>query len=252
MFPPPTTTPVLVGPRPEAPVPADPPGIVALCPDARRSHRAMLHAIILPLLALGVMLLLWQPNDHWVAAIVALALAAYNLYVLAYTILTWRIFARVDANVFRQRMAARMAGRRPAMQRLLPNGDGPSFAISSTIIAFFVVLLIPHIQAFELDDWLLVPISLTILLSCWGLSVLSYALHYAQHDLATPSFEIPGDRTRAFEDYVYFSIGVATTLGVTDVNVTSPTMRRTVNFHVIVAFLFNSVVVALLASILIR
>ncbi len=51
---------------------------------------------------------------------------------------------------------------------------------------------------------------------------------------------------------MYFAIGVATTLGATDVSVTTPQMRRIVNFNVVVAFLFNSVVVALLASILIR
>jgi uncharacterized membrane protein len=162
------------------------------------------------------------------------------------------VFARVDADAFAARMQARGELRRPGMQRLMPWGDGPSFAISSSLVAFAVVLLVPHVEAIRVDDWLLVPVTLTILLACWGMSVVSYALHYAQYDLAAPALEFPGDRTRAFEDYVYFSIGVATTLGATDVSVTTPQMRRIVNFNVVVAFLFNSVVVALLASILIR
>ena len=135
--------------------------------------------------------------------------------------LTWRVFARVDADTFTRRMAVRRATRRAGMQRLLPHGDGPSFAISSSLIAFTVVLVIPHVEAIRVEDWLLVIISLTILFACWGLSVLSYALHYEQYDLDEPGLEFAGRRTRAFEDYLYFAIGVATTLGATDVNVTT-------------------------------
>ena len=139
------------------------------------------------------------------------------------------------------------------MRRLMPWGDGPSFAISASLMAFTIVLVVPHIDAIRLDDWVLVPASIITLLSCWGMSVVSYAVHYAQYDLAEPALDFPGKRTGAFQDYVYFAIGVATTLGSTDVTITEPGMRRIVTFNVIiVAFLFNSVVVALLASILIR
>ena len=62
----------------------------------------------------------------------------------------------------------------------------------------------------------------------------------------------PGRRTNAYADYVYFAIGVATTFGATDVSVTTPEMRRIVNLNVIVSFVYNSVIVALLVSILIR
>ena len=112
--------------------------------------------------------------------------------------------------------------------------------------------VVPHIPALRLDDWLLVPVSLSILLSCWGLSVTSDALHDAQHDLHEPGLDFPGERTHAFDDYVYFALGVATTFGATDVTVTTPRMRHIVNLNVVLAFVYNSVVVALLVSILIR
>jgi len=226
--------------------------VTPLCSDGRRSVVAFLLGLVLPTVTLLMMALWLQPEGHWVAALVVLALLAFNLYVLIYVHLTWLVFARLDADVFAQRMAERARLRRRTMERVMPWGDGPSFAIVAALTAFAVVLVIPHIDGIRLDDWLLVPISLTILIACWGLSVLSYALHYAQHDMATPGLTFPGDRTQAFEDYVYFSIGVATTLGATDVNVTTPAMRRVVNLNVVIAFLFNSVVVALLASILIR
>jgi len=226
--------------------------VTPLCSDGRRSVVAFLLGLVLPTVSLLLMALWLQPEGHWVAALVVLALLAFNLYVLIYVHLTWLVFARLDADVFAQRMAERARLRRRTMERVMPWGDGPTFAIVAALTAFAVVLIIPRIDGIRLDDWLLVPISLTILIACWGLSVLSYALHYAQHDMATPGLTFPGDRTQAFEDYVYFSIGVATTLGATDVNVTTPAMRRVVNLNVVIAFLFNSVVVALLASILIR
>ena len=226
--------------------------VTALCADGRRSRVAGLLALVAAVAALAVAALLGPPADDWVATIAVLALLGFNLFVLVYVLLTWRVFARLDAAVFAARMASRAELRRPGMQRLMPWGDGPSFAISAALTAFAVVLIVPHIDAIRLDDWLLVPVSLTILIACWGLSVLSYALHYAQHDMASPGLQFPGDRTRAFEDYVYFAIGVATTLGTTDVTVATPAMRRIVNLNVVIAFLFNSVVVALLASILIR
>ena len=61
-----------------------------------------------------------------------------------------------------------------------------------------------------------------------------------------------GARTHTFADYRYFSVAVATTFGATDVNITTPRMRRVVNLHTLLTFVYNSVIVALLASFLIR
>jgi uncharacterized membrane protein len=116
------------------------------------------------------------------------------------------------------------------------------------LVAFVVVLVLPRIRAISIDDLLLVPLSLSILLSTWALSIVSYALHYAEHDLEEPGLEFPGERTNAFADYRYFSIAVATTFGATDVNIITPRMRRVVNVHTILTFIYNSVIVALLAG----
>ena len=59
-------------------------------------------------------------------------------------------------------------------------------------------------------------------------------------------------RTNAFSDFIYFSLAVATTFGATDVNVTTPRMRKVVNLHVVLTFVYNSVIIALLAGILLR
>ena len=75
---------------------------------------------------------------------------------------------------------------------------------------------------------------------------------YAQNDFAEPGLDLPGTRTNAFSDFIYFSLAVATTFGATDVNVTTPRMRKVVNLHVVLTFVYNSVIIALLAGILLR
>ncbi len=182
---------------------------------------------------------------------ILLALIGWNAFCVVYAILTRRTFAHVDAREFRARMAARSALMGRFWQRVSPAGDGPTFAVEATAVSFFVVLVIPHLDGVQINPWVLVPLTLSILLCCWGLSIVAYALHYAQKDLEQPALQFPGDRTGAFGDYVYFSIAVSTTFGATDVSITEPSMRKVVNLHTILTFLYNSVIVALLASLLI-
>jgi uncharacterized membrane protein len=183
---------------------------------------------------------------------VILVLFGWNVFVVTYVVLTNRTFSEADAALFRMRMFARSAARSAGWRWLNQREGGPTYAIEATVIAFTVVLLLPHLHWISINGWILVPLSLSILLSCWALSVVSYALYYAQRDLAAPGLEFPGTRTGAYADYVYFSIAVATTFGATDVNITEPAMRRVVNFHTILTFIYNSVIVALLAALLIR
>ena len=217
----------------------------ALCSDGRRAAIATAVAVAVPV-AVGVA----APAGHGVARGVVLALVGWNLFVVIYVVLTWRTFGSRDPEEFARRMQVRRDMRSRAMRRLTPAGDGPTFAIESAVVAFAVVLVLPHIHGIEVDDLLLVPITLSILFSSWGLAVISYALHYAEHDADAPGLEFPGTRTNTFADYRYFAIAVATTFGATDVNITTPRMRGIVNGHTLLTFVYNSVIVALLASFL--
>lgn len=228
--------------------PPMPPRLVA---DGRRALVAAVPSVLLPALVLLVFVFTGPPSD-WAASIVIAIAAGFDLFAVLHASLTWRTFAGADAAGFADLIAARQRLRRRSLSTLLPSGDGPSFAISASTAALSVVLVVPHVPVLDLDDWLLVPVSLTTLLSCWVLSVMSYSLHYAQHDLDRPGFDFPGERTHAFGDYVYVALAVATTFGATDVSVTTPRMRRIVNLNVVLAFVYNSVVVALLVSVLIR
>jgi uncharacterized membrane protein len=101
---------------------------------------------------------------------------------------------------------------------------------------------------------------LTILLS-WVFAQTMFALHYAHEfygdrrgrhakgDKLTPShaggLAFPEEPTPDYWDFLYFSFVVGMTCQVSDVQVTSRSMRRLTLAHGLVAFLFNTVILAL-------
>jgi uncharacterized membrane protein len=235
---------------PPATAPADQP-VPALCADGRRALIAIAVSVVVPTL-LSQLLQIWMPELDGPAQTVVLLLFGWDLFVVVYLTLTARVFRSVPSDEFRRRIAARAGRRSRPVQRFNPRGDGPTFAVEAAVVAFAVVLAVPHFNAISIDDWLLVPITLSTLLSSWALSVGAYSLHYAEHDIAAPGLDFPGERTNAYADYLYFSLAVATTFGATDVDITTPAMRRVVNLHSLLTFIYNSVIVALLASLLLR
>jgi uncharacterized membrane protein len=222
-----------------------------LCADGVRSVAAMAPAAAVTLLLAALLLFTGPPGEDWPATVVVLCLVCWTVFTVLYVGMTERTFNGIDADEFARRMAARTA-LRSRHWRALHTKAGPTFAVCASAVAFAVVLVLPHVEGVKVDDWLLIPLSASILFSCWAVSVLSYALHYAEYDLGESSLDFPGRRTNAFADYLYFALAVATTFGATDVTITTPEMRRVVNLHTVLTFAYNSVIVALLVAILIR
>jgi uncharacterized membrane protein len=222
-----------------------------LCRDSRRGLLALVVAVVLTL-PVGVALdgTVFLAEHLWAARSV-LFLVGFDLFAVVYAVLTLRTFGRVGPEEFRARMSARDATRSGARRRVAIGG-GPAFALEATVVALGAALVLPHVPSIAVDDLVLAPLTLSILFSSWALSIAAYAVHYAQRDLDEPGLDFPGRRTGDFADYRYFALAVATTFGATDVSITTPEMRRVVNLHTLLTFVYNSVIVALLASFLIR
>jgi len=93
--------------------------------------------------------------------------------------------------------------------------------------------------------------ALALLLSWLFMNTL-FALHYAHQFYGDDArsqrrggLEFPGCDDPDYWDFVYFAIVVGMTFQVSDVQVTSRTIRRTVLVHGLVAFVFNMVIIAL-------
>lgn len=93
----------------------------------------------------------------------------------------------------------------------------------------------------------------TTLLS-WLFIHMMFALHYAheyyaEHRGEGGGMRFPGRRSPDYWDFIYFAFVIGTSTAVSDVAVTSRTIRKTVTAHGMVAFVFNVTMIALTVSI---
>lgn len=93
------------------------------------------------------------------------------------------------------------------------------------------------------------------ILSSWLFIHTVYALHYA-HDYydKVPSghaggLDFPGTKLPDYADFLYFSVIIGTSAQTADVNITSQSLRRVSLIHCVVAFFFNTTILALTINI---
>ena len=96
--------------------------------------------------------------------------------------------------------------------------------------------------------------ALTIL-SSWAFTQVMFALHYA-HDYygalargASGGLEFPGGQAPDYGDFLYFACVIGTSGQTADVSFSSRGMRRTGLVHCVLAFFFNTAVIALTINI---
>lgn len=96
--------------------------------------------------------------------------------------------------------------------------------------------------------------ALTIV-SSWAFTQIMFALHYAHDYYATVvhgehgGLEFPGGQPPDYGDFLYFASVIGTSGQTADVSFTSRKMRRTGTVHCVLAFFFNTTLVALTINI---
>ena len=95
---------------------------------------------------------------------------------------------------------------------------------------------------------------LTVILS-WTFMHTIFAVHYAHEYYTGPTIglaqglEFPGHEPPDYWDFMYYSFVIGTACATADVNVTSRVMRRLTGVHCVVAFFFNTTILALTVNI---
>lgn len=93
------------------------------------------------------------------------------------------------------------------------------------------------------------------LVSTWAFTQIMFALHYAHDYYAALArgnpggLAFPGDHAPDYGDFLYFACVIGTSGQTADVDITSRTMRRTGLAHCVLAFLFNTTLLALTINI---
>ncbi len=102
---------------------------------------------------------------------------------------------------------------------------------------------------------LLAVLAVVTIMTSWGVTQMAFALHYA-HDYYRPDegdeaggLIFPGCEDPDYWDFLYFSTSIGATSQTSDTAIKSRALRRLVTLHAIVAFFFNTAVLALTVNI---
>jgi len=100
----------------------------------------------------------------------------------------------------------------------------------------------------------LVVAGVTVVLS-WTFAHVIFTLHYAnlyyrRHEQGTAGgLEFPGKRPPDYRDFLYYAFVIGCATQTADVNTVSPAMRRVTLIHGIIAFAFNTAILALMINV---
>jgi uncharacterized membrane protein len=125
--------------------------------------------------------------------------------------------------------------------------------VASTISLFaagFVMRRAHHIAPSETAFALLVALCLAAVVSAWLLTHTVYALRYAHlyyrdDEEGEGGLDFPGKQPPDALDFAYFALTLGMCFQVSDVCVTSRNIRRATLGHTLLAFVYNTVVLAL-------
>ena len=79
----------------------------------------------------------------------------------------------------------------------------------------------------------------------------AYAVRYAREQAASGGVSFAKTPEPVFADYLYLAVQIATTFSSSDVTIETTRMRRLVTANSLISFTFNTVIVALLVSVLV-
>ncbi|WP_279480691.1 DUF1345 domain-containing protein [Aureimonas sp. SK2] len=205
-----------------------------------RGLRARPRLILAAVIAVAVTLLAPRGLD-----LSTRILLGWDAGVLFYLGVIARMMLRsADAGDLRRRARRQDEGRRAILFL-----TGLAIAASFAAIAAELHGLDDH----DPNGWRLTLAGSTILLS-WTVTQIVMALHYAGEFYSRPDAEgglaFPGeDRTPGYGDFLYFAFTMGAACQTSDVAVTTKSMRELVLAHTILAFLFNTTVLALAVNV---
>lgn len=127
-------------------------------------------------------------------------------------------------------------------------------AAIASLVAIIVELAAASDLA-EADRYAHIGLALFTIVASWAFTHMMFGLHYAhQYYLALTNaqpagLQFAGDDVPDYGDFLYFSFIIGTSAQTADVNISSTAMRRVALLHSVLAFFFNTTVLALTINI---
>jgi hypothetical protein len=234
-----------------------------MTPEWRRLGLAFSGALLLGVPFAGWYLAAARTAPDLAATAALSALLFLDIWCLVYVLATVRAFAGAPAEVLRRLIRPRSG--RPHWDSLwaaiLRGGsDGPLLAVVFAAVALVAAAVLPRVDQLVpagAEHVVLLVLAVSAVVLGWTVLAVGYAVHYLRLDVrhrhptdGSAGLQFPGPDAPQFLDYLYFAVSVATTFGTTDVNVLNRALRRTVMVQSVLAFVFNTVILALVLAVL--
>ncbi|MEY4732801.1 MAG: hypothetical protein RLZZ464_867 [Pseudomonadota bacterium] len=196
--------------------------------------------------AFGAALHLVLPPD-WPNSLTTRILLCWNAAVALYLLMALWVMRQSDVEHMRQRAYRQDEGQKTIL--LLTIG-----AVLASLVA--IVVELSTIKSLSGSDKLLhIGLTAVTVGSSWVFMHLMFAMHYA-HDYylsgrhgREPGLAFPQEPSPDYWDFLYFSAVIGTSGQTADVSFTSKPMRRTGLVHCVLAYFYNTTVLALTINI---
>jgi len=201
------------------------------------------------LISIGIGLVVFLLLPSWLHLSTQI-LCSWDAGMISFLALTWTVMAKATPKTMRRKAQQQDEGRVMilslitgaacisllAIGFMLSNGKGVSPQILGIYVAIAIITII--------GSWLLVH---TV-----------FALHYAHGyyqdnsagDAIAGGLEFPDDRQPDYWDFLYFSFVIGMTSQVSDVAISSRSLRRLALLHGILSFFFNTTILAMSINII--
>ena len=186
-----------------------------------------------------------------VSLVLGSSLLCFVFYFAVYQLLTWWGFRRADAAQLAAWARATTPRSRSERRIQVWTGSGVrSWAVTAALLALVAVVVVLVVPALR-GNPLVLGSSLLVVVTSWSMVVYAFAVAYLRLDADTGGLDFPGGDAPVWSDYVYLAVQVNATFSSSDVDVSTPAARKLVTTHTLLAFVFNTIIVALLVSALV-
>ncbi len=222
--------------------------IPRLVDDVRRGTVGGLIGVIAAVIAIIVLRIMGSELNF--AQLVTVYFSGFIIAALALSVLPIIVFHRASGTQLADWMSATTpTSRRDRVLWVINGGGAVSWALSGSAAAIGAVITVAFLPELRQNIFVIVLAVFVVIASAF-LIITSYAVRYAREDAVKGGIEIPGAEHPVFADYLYLAVQVATTFSTSDVVVTTTSMRRLVATNSLISFAFNTVIIALLVSVL--
>jgi uncharacterized membrane protein len=215
--------------------------IPAKRPASALQRQFFAHARIL--VAGAIAIIVWFAARNFLP--VTRFLIAWNAGVWIFLVLALRMMATASVSDLRKRAGLEEEGRIATL----------AIVTTATTVALIAlgVELADAAQDKAPDKPLRIAIALAAILGSWLFVNFTFAMHYAHEvyrtKLSMNCLNFPNEKQPDYWDFLYFAMVMGTTFQTSDVEIRSRIIRRTAMVHGLVAFFFNTAIIALTVSV---